>query len=81
MVINEITVYLDEETAKKFVLFQKHFDVFNLMLERKVFEQKGATLLLHFDKFGQLRNISRQDVLYDYGSIFQNTNTKLSTSE
>lgn len=75
----KIAIYIPDEEAKKFLMFQEYYDVFSLMLEHKVFEQKGATLLLHFDKFGKLRNISRQDVLYEYGSKFENTNEKLST--
>lgn len=73
----KIAIYIPDSEAKKFLLFQKHYDIFTLMLEKKVFDQKGATLILNFDKFGALRGITRQDVLYDYNSQFENINPKV----
>ena len=72
--INTITVYLSDDAAQKFILFQQYYDVFNTMVEHKVFEQKGATISLHFDTLGALRNITRADVLYDSRVNFTNTN-------
>ncbi len=72
----EIEIFMTTEEAEKFKLFQKHFDTFNLMVERQVFDQKGATITLNFDKFGILRNIGRADFLYIYGADFKNDNKK-----
>lgn len=60
----EITIFATDETARKFLLFQEYFEVFNLMLEKKVFEQKKAAVTLHFDHNGTLQVIERADFLY-----------------
>jgi len=73
----EVTVFLTEEDAKKFILFQKYFKMFNFLLEKKVFEQRGANITLSIDKYGVLHRISRQDTLYDMKSEFDNVNEKV----
>lgn len=70
----EVTVYLDEEQAKQFVVFQQYYPVISTLLRAKVFEQKGAAITLHFDKFGVLRNVTRADVLFDHRVDFTNSN-------
>lgn len=60
----KIPVFIPDEDAKRFLLFQKHYDVFNLLLERGVFDQKNCAISLHFDKFGVLQTIQRADFLY-----------------
>jgi hypothetical protein len=74
--IIKIPVYMLDDEAEKFIAFQKHFDLFSLLLEKKVFEQKGATITLHFDSKGTLKTITRADVLYLSTTPFDNTNTK-----
>ncbi len=76
----KIAIYIPDEEAKKFLIFQQYYDLFNLLLSQKVFEQKGATITLHFDKHGVLRSINRQDILYDYNSQFENLNKKVINS-
>lgn len=60
----EVTIYISEEDARHFVLFQKHYEVFKALLESKVFEQKKATIALNFDHEGVLQSIQRADFLY-----------------
>ncbi len=72
----EITVYLDDQQAKMFVLFQEQYENIALMLKSKVFEQKGATITLNFDTLGKIKNIKRSDVLYDENTDFVNENPK-----
>lgn len=62
--VQEITIFATDETAKQFIAFQKHYDVFMLLMEKKVFEQKNATVSLDFDKFGALKAIRRNDFLF-----------------
>lgn len=62
---NRVTVYLLDNEASKWILFQQHFETFNLLLEKKVFEQKSACIMLHFDHLGSLQKIQREDSLYD----------------
>ena len=72
----EITVYLDDQQAKMFVLFQEQYENIALMLKSKVFEQKGATITLNFDTLGKIKNIKRSDVLHDENTDFVNENPK-----
>lgn len=75
METNDIaTVFLTDDQAKQFIAFQEHYDNFVILSNSKVFEQKGSAVTLHFDKFGVIRSIQRADVLYDYRSVFENTN-------
>lgn len=63
---NKITVavYIPDEDAKKFLLFQQYYDPFCILLESKFFEQKKATLAVSFDHNGLLQTIQRADFLY-----------------
>lgn len=60
----EIAVYMPDEDAKKFLEFQKHYSVFNILLEKGVFNQKNASISLNFDSNGVLQTIQRADFLY-----------------
>lgn len=60
----EVAVYLPDETAKKFLLFQEYFDIFSILIDREVFQQKNAAISLHFDNNGTLQTIQRADFLY-----------------
>lgn len=60
----QIAVYIPDEEAKKWILFQKHYKEFNLLIEKGVFEQKSAAISLHFDHLGVLQTIQRADFLY-----------------
>lgn len=64
METTEITIFATNDMAKKFLIFQKYFDVFNVLLESKVFEQKKATVTLDFDHEGVLQSVRRADFLY-----------------
>lgn len=43
---------------------QKYYEMFMVMLNNKVFEQKNAAITLHFDQIGVLQTIQRADFLY-----------------
>ena len=60
----DITIFLNEEEAKKFILFQKHFKDFMLLVNKGVFDQKNCAISLHFDQNGTLQTIQRADFLY-----------------
>lgn len=60
----EVAVYIPDEDAKKFLLFQEHYETFCLLLDRGVFQQKNAAISLHFDQNGTLQTIQRADFLY-----------------
>ncbi len=60
----KIPVYMPDEDAKKYILFLKHYDMFDLLLKKGVFEQRNASITLHFDSSGILQAINRSDILF-----------------
>lgn len=59
-----IAVYLPDADAEQFLLFQQHRETFTTLLESGVFEVRGGSVVLHFDRHGILQNIGRADTLY-----------------
>lgn len=66
----EVAVYLPDEDAKKFLLFQQYYDTFSILLENEVFKQRNATISLYFDEFGSLQTINRNDTLFRKSKSF-----------
>lgn len=62
--ISKIAVYIPDEDAEKFLLFQRYYGTFSIMLDSGVFEIKNGSAALHFDKNGNLLAINRADILY-----------------
>lgn len=62
--ITKIAVYIPDGDAEKFLLFQRYYDTFSLLVESGVFEIKNGSAALHFDKNGELLAINRADILY-----------------
>lgn len=60
----EVAVYMADQDAQKFMLFQQYYDLFSLLLDRGVFNQSNCAISLHFDKNGDLQVIQRADYLY-----------------
>lgn len=60
----EIAIYIPNEEAKKWLLFQQHYDTFMTLVERGVFNQKSATVTLRFDHLGVLQDIHTDYLLY-----------------
>lgn len=73
----EITIFLTPIDAEKYKQFLQYYDIFTFLLEKKVFEQKGASIVLNFDNKGQIGSITRNDVLYLSNIKFDNTNPKV----
>lgn len=72
--MEQIPVFMETKDAELFLQFQRHYDIFALLVERRVFEQKSAAITLHFDNKGHLRTIARADVLFSDKTDFTNTN-------
>jgi len=62
--IQKIAIFVPDSEAKLFIEFQKHYDLFTLLLEKDVFKQKNAAITLNFDNTGSLQAIERRDFLY-----------------
>lgn len=58
------TLFLIPTEVQKFLLFQEYYELFNILLTHKVFEQKNATVLIDFDHEGILKSIRRNDYMY-----------------
>jgi len=59
-----IAIYIPDEDAKKFLLFQEYYDVFTMMVEHGAFGVRNGSVTMHFDKKGSLKAINRADILY-----------------
>ena len=53
------TVYLDDETAKLFVEFQKRHAFMKLMEEIGAFDIKSGSVEIHFDNIGQIKDVKK----------------------
>lgn len=60
----KIPVFIPDAEAAKFLLFQQYFDKISLLIDSGVLDQRGATILLDFDRQGKLKSIRRNDYLY-----------------
>ncbi len=62
--MNDLALYIPDEEAQKFILFQKHYDTFMTLVESGVFDQKNGTVTIHFDAQGVIQVLQRADNLY-----------------
>jgi hypothetical protein len=62
--MDKIAIFVPDEDAAKFLLFQEHYELFSIMLESGVFHIRNGSAILHFDKDGILQAINRADALY-----------------
>jgi len=62
--MDQIAVYVADQEAAKFLLFQEHFEPFSIMLDADLFSIRNGSATLHFDNNGTLQTINRSDVLY-----------------
>tara|TARA_R110000868_G_scaffold86958_1_gene243522 strand:- start:11671 stop:11889 length:219 start_codon:yes stop_codon:yes gene_type:complete len=60
----KIAVYIPDEEAQKFLLFQRYYEQFSLLVDSGVFDVRNGSVVLHYDKSGGLMAINRADVLY-----------------
>lgn len=60
----KIALYIADSEAKKFLLFQEHYDTFSLLAEKEVFTQRNAVVSLFFDHNSVLQTIKRSDYLF-----------------
>lgn len=61
---NQTIVHLSDTDAEKFMKFLEYYDTFTILLQKKVFQQKKATIALSFDHTGKIKTIQRADVMY-----------------
>ncbi len=61
---NKTTVILTNEDAEMFKVFLKNYDKIALLLQRDVFNVKNGSVILDFDKDGQMQTIRLSAYLY-----------------
>lgn len=64
VLVDKIALYVPDEEAKQFLLFQQYFDPISILVDQKVFEQKNALVTLFFDHLGVLQSVKRDDYLF-----------------
>jgi len=57
-------IYLTPIDAELFVKFQKYHQLFQLLVDKGVFNQKNGNVLLNFGPNGEISSIERHDILY-----------------
>lgn len=62
---NEITIFISDQEAIQFRLFQQHYSQFMLMVNKGVFQVRDGSVEVHFDHTGTIQKIDRHDPLYD----------------
>ncbi len=62
--MEKIAVFIPDQEAQQFLLFQQHFEPFSIMIEANLFSIRNGSATLHFDSSGTLQTINRSDVLY-----------------
>jgi len=62
--MNKIPIYIADEEAEKFLLFQQYYATFRVLLEHDVFDVRNGSVTMHFDKKGEIKTINRSDILF-----------------
>lgn len=62
--MNEITIFLTENDAIQYRLFQQHYKTFMLLMNKGVFDIRKGNAILSFDHEGILQTIRREDFMY-----------------
>lgn len=60
----KVAVYIPDAEAKKFLVFQQYYDIFSILIDKKIFDTRNGSIALHFDKEGVLQSIQRADFMY-----------------
>ena len=58
-----ITVFMTEEEARQFLLFQKYHDVFCILESQKAFDLAFGKITLNI-AFNQVQNVVREEMTY-----------------
>jgi len=61
---DEMVVYMSEEQAALFILFQKHYDNIAYLLSQGVFGFGPGNIVLAFDPEGRIKTIKKETFVY-----------------
>lgn len=54
---NKVIIELSDRDARLFKEFQRHYETFDLLLSRGVFDVRNGSVILDFDKNAQMQTI------------------------
>jgi hypothetical protein len=63
--IIKIPVYMINDDAQKFLIFQQNYEKICVLLDRGVFNIKNGSAKINFDSNGVITTIERADMLYN----------------
>jgi hypothetical protein len=58
-----VTVFLTTEDVDKFVRFQKHYDLFTTLEEKKAFDINFGKVIFNI-AFGEVQNIVKEEIVW-----------------
>lgn len=61
--MNDITIILTTEDAEKFKVFQKYYALFNMLIEKGVFNIQFGKCILNI-AYGEVQNVVKEEVIY-----------------
>lgn len=61
--MKEINIFLNEEEAKKWLEYQKHYNTFMLMIKHGIFDIKFGKAILNFAN-GELQNLTKDEIVW-----------------
>lgn len=62
--MDKVAIFIPDDEARQFLLFQQYFEPFTTLVDAKVFEIRNGSAVLHFDAEGVLQLVNRSDVIY-----------------
>ncbi len=62
--MEKIAIYVPNEEATQFLLFQQYYEPFNVIVNAGVFQICNGSARLNFDSKGKLSSIDRSDIIY-----------------
>jgi hypothetical protein len=64
MILQTIPVFMTEEEAKQFLMFQKSRTLIELLEHMGAFKLKNASITLHFDHAGVIKTVTKDETFH-----------------
>ena len=69
--MEKIAIFVPNEQAQQFLLFQQYFEPITIIINANVFTTRNGSAEIHFDSEGKIRTISKHEVSYRYGKTVE----------
>lgn len=67
--MNKVAVFIPDSEAQQFLIFQKRYDVFNLLEQENVFDIQYGKAILNFAG-GLLQTVEKHEIVYKRGQSY-----------